>query len=175
MLSFLSGSIVIYLFVVFLYFAMYIETNSCYDDTIYFAILGKRSYFKKSQKQTISLTSFEEMDRTYGQNNNYIQKISSISILRNMSNEKVCFHKMVPYERKAKLRQVCTNSSGILQFYTQHKSDLFYRCENRETFSHCQEFYLLIFNQTSSQCASFERKPCLEYIFLMTNRFTKWF
>ena len=52
---------------------------------------------KLSKAVSVNITSFQLADFQYGQNNDYVEMLNHINQLKNLSNEKQCFHRLVPY------------------------------------------------------------------------------
>ena len=104
--------------------------------------------------------SFAELDNDYGMHDAYVQKLKNIPELEPLSNEKECFHRLVPYELTPCHFSTCQTSEDLLTFFNRHKSDLFFPCHDRITFSHCQEFYVMLYDSRRRVCSSFQRKPC---------------
>ena len=103
---------------------------------------------------------FEYVDKLYGLKNKYIKKINNIPQLRYLSNEKVCFHRLAPYELNPIHMKSCFSYSDMLFFFSKNKKDLLFRCHDNTTFSHCQEFFVMIYDSSKNLCSSFQRKPC---------------
>ena len=109
---------------------------------------------------------FAKLDDYYGMNDVYVQKLKSIPELEPLSNEKECFHRLVPYELKPCHHAKCQTSEDLHSFFNKYKSDLFFACHDRTTFSHCQEFYVMLYDTRKRMCSSFQRMPC-KYYWLM--------
>ena len=109
---------------------------------------------------------FAKLDDYYGMNDVYVQKLKNIPELEPLSNEKECFHRLVPYELKPCHHAKCQTSEDLHSFFNKYKSDLFFACHDRTTFSHCQEFYVMLYDSRKRRCSSFQRMPC-KYYWLM--------
>ena len=107
--------------------------------------------------------SFAELDDDYGMHDAYVQKLKNIPKLEQLSNEKECFRRLVPYELNPCHFSTCQTSQDLLTFFNRYKSDLFFACHDRTTFSHCQEFYVMLYDSRRRACSSFQRKPCRLY------------
>ena len=105
--------------------------------------------------------AFELEDLQYGKSNNYVQMLDNNSQLKDLSNEKKCFHRLVPYEQNSKHITTCFSNTQVLWFFHQYKPDLLFRCQDSTLYSHCQEFYLFVFDSKNNICSSFQRKPCI--------------
>ena len=106
---------------------------------------------------------FAKLDDYYGMNDVYVQKLKNIPELEPLSNEKECFHRLVPYELKPCHHAKCQTSEDLHSFFNKYKSDLFFACHDRTTFSHCQEFYVMLYDTRKRMCSSFQRMPCRYY------------
>ena len=104
--------------------------------------------------------SLAKLDKEYGMRDVYVQKLKHIPELVQLSNEKECFHRLVPYELNPCHFSTCQTSEDLLTFFNRYKSDLFFACHDRTTFSHCQEFYVMLYDSRKRVCSSFQRKPC---------------
>ena len=104
--------------------------------------------------------SFAKLDDDYGMHDAYVQKLKNIPKLEQLSNEKECFRRLVPYELNPCHFSTCQTSQDLLTFFNRYKSDLFFACHDRTTFSHCQEFYVMLYDSRRRACSSFQRKPC---------------
>ena len=62
------------------------------------------------------MENFELYDRQYGKYNPYVRHISKRSDIGHMSNEKACFHQLVPYELNSYLEKKCDSADGLLSF-----------------------------------------------------------
>ena len=106
---------------------------------------------------------FAKQDDDYGMHDVYVQKLKNIPKLEPLSNEKECFHRLVPYELKPCHYSICQTSEDLQTFFNKYKSDLFFACHDRTTFSHCQEFYVMLYDTRKRMCSSFQRMPCRYY------------
>ena len=77
-----------------------------------------------------------------------------------MVNEKECFHRHVPYEMKGSYSIPCKNAKRISYFLNKYRNSLYYPCYDRSVYSHCQPFYLMVFDSRKMTCSTFQRKPC---------------
>lgn len=59
------------------------------------------------------MEDFDFYDKQYGRYNAYARKISKRKDIGHMSNEKVCFHQLVPYELNAYLEKECDSADGL--------------------------------------------------------------
>lgn len=109
----------------------------------------------------LNYTVFNNLDRKYGNNDPYVKKLRSLPQLRHMSNEKECFHRLVPYELKPSHLSVCSSVQDVKSFFSHYKLDLQFECHDKSPYSHCQYFYLLIYDSKKRSCHSFRRKPCM--------------
>ena len=115
---------------------------------------------KLSKAVSVNITSFQLADFQYGQNNDYVEMLNHINQLKNLSNEKQCFHRLVPYEMNPYHSSLCLSATQVISFFNNHKQDLLFRCHDTTTFSHCQQFYLLLYDSKNNLCSSYQRKPC---------------
>ena len=109
---------------------------------------------------TTSYYSFEQADKQYGENNSYVERLSDISLLKDLSNEKQCFHRLVPFESNPIHSSPCLSATQAMAFFHSFKQDLLFKCHDTTIFSHCQEFYLFVYDSKNNVCSSFQRKPC---------------
>ena len=109
---------------------------------------------------TTSYYSFEQADKQYGENNSYVERLSDISLLKDLSNEKQCFHRLVPFESNPIHSSPCLSANQAIAFFHNFQQDLLFKCHDTTIFSHCQEFYLLVYDSKNNVCSSFQRKPC---------------
>ena len=109
---------------------------------------------------TTSYYSFEQADKQYGENNSYVERLSDSSLLKDLSNEKQCFHRLVPFESNPIHSSPCLSATQAIAFFHSFKQDLLFKCHDTTIFSHCQEFYLLVYDSKNNVCSSFQRKPC---------------
>lgn len=63
------------------------------------------------------MEDFDSYDRQYGKYNPYVRKISKRKDIGHMSNEKVCFHQLVPYELNSYLEKRCDSVDGLLSLF----------------------------------------------------------
>ena len=122
-------------------------------------ILSTRSLNSKANATT-SYYSFEQADKQYGENNSYVERLSDISLLKDLSNEKQCFHRLVPFESNPIHSSPCLSATQAIAFFHSFQQDLLFKCHDTTIFSHCQEFYLLVYDSKNNVCSSFQRKPC---------------
>ena len=106
---------------------------------------------------------FAELDNDYGMHDVYVKKLKYNTRLKLLSNEKECFHRLVPYELNPCHFSTCQTSEDLYSFYNKYKSDLFFACHDHTTFSHCQEFYVMLYDTRKRMCSSFQRMPCRYY------------
>ena len=69
---------------------------------------------------------FAKLDDYYGMNDVYVQKLKNIPELEPLSNEKECFHRLVPYELKPCHHAKCQTSEDLHSFFNKYKSDLLF-------------------------------------------------
>lgn len=120
-----------------------------------------------SNAKSISYSIFEQVDWQYGENNTYVQKLLDIKNLKELSNEKQCFHRLVPYEKYPSHFSTCLSAAQVIAFFNNFKQDLLFHCQDNTTFSHCQEFYLFLYDSKNDFCTSFQRKPCSSMMILI--------
>ena len=106
---------------------------------------------------------FAKLDDDYGMNDVYVQKLKDIPELDPLSNEKECFHRLVPYQLNPCHHAKCQTSEDLHPFFNKYKSDLYFACNDRTTYSHCQEFYVMLYDTRKRICSSFQRMPCRYY------------
>ena len=111
---------------------------------------------KSKSNATTSYYSFEQADKQYGENNSYVERLSDISLLKDLSNEKQCFHRLVPFESNPIHSSPCLSATQAIAFFHSFKQDLLFKCHDTTIFSHCQEFYLLVYDSKNNVCFSSE-------------------
>ena len=158
MIPFVSG---ITFFVLLALFSFEMGVVFCYFARNSLLILQTLSIRTRMPCSSLSnYASFAELDDDYGMHDAYVQKLKNIPELEQLSNEKECFHRLVPYELNPCHFSTCRTSEDLLTFFNKYKSDLFFACHDRTTFSHCQEFYVMLYDSRRRACSSFQRKPC---------------
>ena len=75
-----------------------------------------------------SSCSFEQADKQYGENNSYVERLNDISLLKDLSNEKQCFHRLVPFESSPIHSSPCSSATQVIAFFHDFEQDLLFKC-----------------------------------------------